>query len=108
MRLRSFRHPFSPGPPLGVSAQYYRPGDIKVTDQSGNFTGGAFGGYYGAYSLAYGQKVKGDLALGLTGKLISAKIDNVSASAYAGDAGLFYRPLKRLTLAAVAANMGTK
>ena len=27
---------------------------------------------------------------------------------YAGDAGLFYRPLRRLTLAAVAANVGTK
>src|SRR3954462_3367580 len=33
----SFVHPFSPGHAFGVSAQYYRPGNIDVTDQAGNF-----------------------------------------------------------------------
>ena len=41
--------------------------------------------YYTAYNLAYGKAVTSRLSLGLTGKLISAKIDDVSAQAYAVD-----------------------
>jgi hypothetical protein len=100
-------HPFSPGRALGVSAQYFTPGDLLETDLTGNELG-TFGGHYGAYSLAYGHRLSDTLALGLTGKLIEGEIADVSASAYAVDVGAFYRPIPRLTLAAVIANIGSK
>ena len=103
----SFVHPVRPGHALGVSAQYFRPGDLTRTDVSGNELG-SFGGYYGAYSLAYGQLITKKAAVGVTGKIIQAKIDDVSASAYAADIGTYYRLTRSLTLAAVAANIGTK
>jgi hypothetical protein len=98
-------HPFSPGHAFGVSAQYFTPGDLLATDLSGNELG-TFSGHYGAYSVSYGQKVTDRLALGLTGKLIEGKIDDVSASTFGGDVGLFYRPIPRLTFAGVVANIG--
>jgi hypothetical protein len=99
-------HPLRPGRALGVSAHYFRPGDLDRTDSAGNVVG-TFSGYYAAYALSYGQKVGDDWSLGLTGKMISAKIADVTATAYAGDAGIFYRPAEKWTLAAVAANIGT-
>jgi hypothetical protein len=103
----SLVHTLTPGHALGFSIQYFRPGDMDLNDINGN-TVGTFGGYYSAYSLSYGQRLSDTLALGLTGKMISAKIESVSATAYAGDAGLFYRPDRRLTLATVIANLGSK
>jgi hypothetical protein len=98
-------HPFSPGHGFGVSAQYFSPGDLNATDLSGNEIG-TFSGHYGAYSVSYGQRVTETLALGLTGKLIEGKIDDVSATTFGGDVGVFYRPIPRLTLAGVVANIG--
>jgi hypothetical protein len=103
----SFVHPITPGHSLGVSIQYFSPGDVTSTDLNGNSLG-TFSGHYGAYSLAYGQRLSDKLALGLTGKVIDAKISDVSAHAYAFDAGTLYQVSNRLRLAAVVANVGTK
>jgi hypothetical protein len=103
----SFVHPLSSGHSLGVSAQYLSPGDIASTDLNGNSLG-TFSGHYGAYSVAYGQTLDDKLSLGLTGKIIDAKISDVSAHAYAFDAGTMYQATDRLRLAAVLANVGTK
>jgi len=103
----SFVHPFSPGHSLGVSAQYLSPGNVASTDLNGNSLG-TFSGHYGAYSVSYGQTLNDKLSLGLTGKVINAEISDVSANAYAFDAGTLYQATDRLSLAAVVANVGTK
>lgn len=103
----SFVHPLSPGHSLGVSAQYFSPGDVPSTDISGNSLG-TFSGHFGAYSLAYGQTLNDKLSLGLTGKVIDAKISDVSGHAFALDAGTLYQATQQLRLAAVVANVGSK
>ena len=40
---------------------------------------------YSAYSLAYGHALNEKLSLGVTGKVIQARLSDVSASAYAAD-----------------------
>src|SRR5882724_7318910 len=72
---------------LGASIQYLGSGDITRTDinPDGSFntnTTGSFSSYYASYNLAYGQALTDKLALGATGKMIKAKIDDVTASAY--------------------------
>lgn len=103
----SFVHPLASGRSLGVSVQYFSPGDIPSTNVNGNSLG-TFSGHYGAYSLAYGQRLGEKMSLGLTGKMIDAKISDVSANAFAFDAGTLYQATDRLRLAAVVANVGTK
>src|SRR5204863_9192774 len=63
---------------------------------------------YGSYNFAYGQTLGEKLSLGVTGKWINAKIDDVSANAYAADFGSMYKMSPRLTLAATLLNVGTK
>ena len=103
----SFVHPLSPGHSLGVSAQYFTPGNVNSTDLNGNSLG-TFSGHYGAYSLAYGQSLNEKLSLGVTGKLINAQIADTSANAYAFDAGSLYKATDKISVAAVLANVGTK
>src|SRR5258708_3381701 len=61
-----------------------------------------------ALGSAYTQKVTDKVALGLTGKLIDAKIAGVSAQAYAADLGIMAQITDRLKLAATATNLGSK
>jgi len=95
---------------IGISAQYLGTGDIPKTDvQNGSPVDlGSFSSYYGAYNLSYGQTLTDKLAVGVTGKLISAKIDDVSANAYAADLGTLYKMNDKLNLAATVTNLGTK
>jgi hypothetical protein len=92
---------------LGFSAQYLGTGDITQTNTSGAQIG-TFGAHYGAYSLAYGQKLTDNLGLGVTGKWINAQLSDVSANAYAADLGLLYKPQERWRLAATVTNLGSK
>ncbi len=91
---------------LGASVQYLGSGDIVGTDQAGAPTGD-FTAHYGAYSLSYGQKLTDQLALGITGKIINAKLANVSANAYAADLGSLYKINEKLQLAATVTNAGS-
>lgn len=95
------------GKSLGASIQYLSAGDLTGRDIDGNETGD-FHSYYSAYSLAYGQVLSDRLSLGVTGKAIQAKIDDVSAHAFATDLGAFYKLNDQLTLAGTLVNMGTK
>lgn len=107
----SFVHPFdqshdsSISRGIGFSAQYLASGDIPGTDINGNPTG-SFNSHYGAYNLSYGQTLGQKLSLGVTGKLINAQIDDVSANAYAMDLGSLYKVTDKLSLAGTLTNIG--
>src|SRR5258708_26283191 len=92
---------------VGGSVQYLGTGDVTGRDKDGNPTG-SISGYYASYNLSYGRRLSDKLSLGLTGKLINAKLDSVSASAYAADLGGMYKPQRNLTLAATLTNLGSK
>jgi len=98
----------SRGSSLGASIQYLGSGDIAATGPNNGESLGNFSVHYAAYSLAYGQKVTDKLALGMTGKLIDAKIADTSAKAYAGDAGAMYQANENVTFSATANNLGSK
>jgi hypothetical protein len=102
---------------LGFSVQYLGSGDIDRTDivpgtnppdpvNNGDPIG-TFSSYYSAYNLAYGQKVGDKLSLGLTGKMIRAKIDDVTANAYAADLGGLYQMNEKLQMGASLVNLGS-
>jgi len=96
-----------PGSALGGSIQYLGSGDVSGTDNFGAPTG-SFSSHYASYNLAYGRAFNDQLSLGLTGKMINAKIDNVSANAYAVDLGSMYKLTHHLTLASTLTNLGSK
>jgi hypothetical protein len=100
-------YPLSKGRTIGASVQYLGTGDIESTDEGGNSIG-SISNRYGAYSFSYGQPVGEKLSLGLTGKIIDARLADVGASAYAVDAGAMYQYSSRLTLAGVVANVGSQ
>jgi hypothetical protein len=109
----SFVHPFdkSHGSDvhrgIGFSAQYLGSGDITGTDDTGAPTGN-FSSYFAAYNLSYGQTLTDKLALGVTGKMIRAKIDDVSASAYAADLAGLYKMSEKVQFGASVVNIGSK
>lgn len=99
-------HPLRQGRSLGLAIQYLGSGDIDATDINGNSIG-SFSSHYAAYSLAYGQTITERLSLGVAGKLIHARISDVSANAYALDFGSLYKVQKNLALGMVLTNVGT-
>jgi hypothetical protein len=103
----SYVHPLGHGRGLGASIQYLGSGDIPGTNLQGDSIGD-FNAHYGAYSLSFGQMLNKKLSLGVTGKIISAKISDVGATAYAVDFGSLYQWNKDLTFAATLTNVGTK
>jgi len=92
---------------LGFSVQYLGSGDITATSDTGADMG-QFSSYYASYNVAYGRRLMEKLAVGVTGKLISAKIDDVSAHAYAMDFGSMYTFNDKLQFGASLTNMGSK
>lgn len=109
----SFVHPFSKSRDsstlrgIGFSVQYLGSGDMTGRNEFGDPTGD-FSSYYASYNLAYGQTVTDKLALGVTGKMIAAKLDDVSAKAFATDLGGLYRMNDKLQFGASLVNLGTK
>ncbi|MFA5975263.1 MAG: PorV/PorQ family protein [Elusimicrobiota bacterium] len=96
---------------IGVSAQYLGSGDMVRTEIDPNnqpLDNGVFSSHYASYNVSYGQTVNEKIALGLTGKWINAKIDEVSANAYAADLGVLYHASDKLSLASTLTNMGSK
>ena len=95
---------------LGLSIQDLGSGDIPRTDvlNGAPVTGlGSYSSHWASYNLSYGQTATEKLGLGLTGKMIHASIDDVSANAYAFDAGALYQWNERLALAGTFLNVGT-
>src|SRR5207302_1723757 len=98
---------------IGASIQYLGSGDITRTEVLADGvtynpnTTGTFSSYFASYNVSYGQTLSDKLALGVTGKLISAKIDDVSASAYATDLAGLYKLNEKAQLGASLVNLGT-
>jgi len=103
----SFVLPAGTGNGLGAAVQYLHPKAGTALDENGNGIG-AYSAYYAAYSLAYGHAFNDALSVGVTGKVIDARISDVSGQAYAADVGGLYRLGERWRLAAVADNLGSK
>jgi hypothetical protein len=95
------------GSAIGGSIQYLGSGDINGLESDG-ITPNKFSSYYTAYNLSYGRAIDENLSLGITGKLISAKLADASAQAYAADLGGRYRLDSHWTLAATVNNLGSK
>ena len=100
---------------LGFSMQYLGSGDINRTDINSDGTPvnngnpiGTFSSHYASYNFSYGQTLNEKLAIGLTGKLINAKIDDISANAYAADLGALYRASEKMQLGASLVNIGSQ
>ena len=91
---------------LGASVQYLGTGDLDARGPAGE-PAGTFTSAFAAYSIAYGEKVSDKLGIGGTAKLITEKIADASASAYAVDVGLLYKPNAKLNVGAVLANVGS-
>ncbi len=115
----SFVHPFDKARDsdthrgIGFSAQYLGSGDITRTDVNPDGTQingdlGTFSSYFASYNLSYGQTLTDRLALGVTGKMIKAKIDDVSATAYAADLGALYRLTETAQMGASLVNAGSQ
>lgn len=95
------------GNALAASAQYLGSGDIPGADLAGNAQSD-YSSHFAAYSLAFGHAFGNRWALGLTGKLINAKISDVSSNAFAADLGSLYKVNDHITLAATLSNLGSK
>jgi hypothetical protein len=91
---------------LGASIQYLGTNSIDARGPGGE-PEGSFTASFAAYSLAYGEKLSDTLSLGATAKIITEKISDASADAYAADLGALFRPTSRLSLGAVMANIGS-
>ncbi len=103
----SFSHQLNAHNGIGFAVQNLSSGDIGATDQTGASIG-TFDVRYSAYSLAYGHSFNDKLSLGATGKMIQARLSDVSASAYAADLGAIYKANSKLTLGLSAVNLGSK
>lgn len=90
---------------LGLSVQYLGSGELDRRDESGRPTG-HFSSYFAACSLAYGQGWRDRWFFGGAAKVITAKIADASARTVAADMGVLYKPMDRLTVGIVAANLG--
>ncbi len=117
----SFVHPFDKSRDsdthrgIGFSVQYLGSGDISRTDVNPDGTPmnngdpiGSFSSYFASYNLSYGQTLTDKLALGITGKMINAKIDDVSARAYAADLGALYKVNDKAQMGASVVNAGNQ
>ncbi len=91
---------------LGFSVQYLGSGDIAGTNDTGASIGD-YSDYYAAYSLSYGHAFTEKVSLGLTGKWIHGKLSDLTADAYAGDAGALFRLNDQLSLGLGITNVGT-
>lgn len=97
---------------FGASLDYFGSGSIDrtLTDAGGNYAGSA--GTYDNSDLGFtvgaGYSVSDYLSVGANLKYLREKLDDVSASAVAIDAGVTCRPIRSLRLAATIRNLGTK
>lgn len=91
---------------VAVSITYLGYGQIDGYDISGNSTGEQIAAYDWAGGLSFGYRLNQNLSLGVTGKFINQRLDDVSGSAFALDLGVRYE-FERFTVAGVVANLGS-
>lgn len=90
----------------GVSAQYLGTSDIDGRDDAGNPIGSAKASN-GAFTLAYGQRLRPNLSWGSSVKLITQSIADVSARAYAVDFGMLWKFVPHWQMGLAVSNVGT-
>ncbi|MBU2573162.1 MAG: PorV/PorQ family protein [Elusimicrobia bacterium] len=76
---------------LGLSIANLGVSDLERRTEDTDLPVGYFEAANFAYGLSYARRATDRLSLGVTGKLVSVKIDDVSGSAFAADIGLRYR-----------------
>lgn len=86
---------FGEGGTIGLSVTSLDFGDIPLTTQDDpeNFSGRLYSPSFVTVAIAYGRSLTDAIAVGLTGKIISEKIDRVGASGFAFDFGIQYNQL---------------
>ncbi|RMH58975.1 MAG: hypothetical protein D6679_03255 [Candidatus Hydrogenedentota bacterium] len=91
-----FAHPINSVSAWGISFNYIDYGKtqrvtlkdiINNNNPSVTFTGRDL-----VFGASYGRQVNSTLSLGVTAKILNSEIDNVTATAFAADVGLSYRP----------------
>ncbi len=102
----SFAYAFDNGTTVAASITFLSYGSIEGYDQEGFYTG-ELSAYDWAGGLSAGYQITENLSVGLTGKIINQKLDQVSANAFAADIGLRC-VMDKVTFALVASNFGTK
>lgn len=89
---------------LAASVTFLNYGQIDGYDANG-VTTGEITAYDWCGVLSVGMKTNYNISLGLSGKFINQKLDDLNASAFGVDVGVKYQT-ERLALAAVVANVG--
>jgi tetratricopeptide (TPR) repeat protein len=91
---------------VGVGYSGFNSGDIQGYDQNGAVTS-TFNTGSSCLTLSLGRQINPTLAFGLSLKQVSEKLASTSASAYAADAGLFYRINPNVTAGLAMTNLGS-
>jgi len=103
---------FSLGKPLGdrfstaLSATYVNYGQIDGYDVDGNAAGDLVA-YDWVGGLSIGVGLTESFSVGMTGKYVNQRLDDISASAFAADFGVHYRA-ESFALGAAVVNVGSK
>lgn len=90
---------------IGLSMTYLNYGTIENVDQNGSLLG-ELTAYDWSGGLSLGYQLTDQVAIGLTGKYVTQKLDQYQADAFAADVGLTVS-LSRFTIAATANNFGS-
>ena len=99
-----FAHKVNERSSFAATVGYLNYGDIDGRDAAGLSTGNvSVYDWYGAVS--WGYSVSPEFSVGVTGKFVAEKLDDISASTFAADIGFLWH-LDRITVAAVASNIG--
>lgn len=94
------------GHAVGAQIGLLHMGKLDGRDANGDFTE-SFRSYDMFIGLSYGRRLTKSIEIGGTGKFLYEKIQSFTATGVAGDLGVRYRtPLRGLTLAATATNLG--
>ncbi len=90
---------------LAVSMTFLNYGRIEGYDENGVVTGD-IAAYDWCGAVSVGTRLSDNFSLGVSGKLINQKLDDLSGTALAADLGIRFQT-DRLTVAAAVANLGT-
>jgi len=101
----SLAMPLSAGPVLAASLTYVNYGAIDGYDASGVPTG-ELTAYDLSGGVSIGMAINERWSAGLTAKIVTQRLDDLSATAYAGDFGLKYHA-ESFALAATVTNLGS-
>ena len=96
--------PVSDAIAAAVSVTYVNYGTIDGYDMSGNATG-EIAAYDWAGGLSFGFVLSEQASVGITGKYVNQRLDDVSASSFAADLGLRYS-FESIAFAATVTNLG--